>query len=32
MPQDEQVLLIESKLRRCKQVRHYQDQMFRNAE
>jgi type IV secretion system protein VirD4 len=31
MPADEQVLLIESKLRRCKQVRHYEDQMFRNA-
>jgi type IV secretion system protein VirD4 len=31
MPGNEQVLLIESKLRRCKQVRHYEDQMFRNA-
>jgi type IV secretion system protein VirD4 len=31
MPQDEQVLLIESKLTRCKQLRHYDDQMFRNA-
>jgi type IV secretion system protein VirD4 len=31
LPPDEQVLLIESKLRRCKQVRHYEDEMFRNA-
>ena len=31
LPPDEQVLLIESKLRRCKQVRHYKDEMFRNA-
>jgi type IV secretion system protein VirD4 len=31
MPQDEQVLLIESRLARCKQVRHYEDKMFRSA-
>ena len=31
MPRDEQVLLIDSKLQRCKQVRHYDDQMFRKA-
>jgi type IV secretory pathway TraG/TraD family ATPase VirD4 len=31
LPPDEQVLLIESKLRRCKQLRHYEDEMFRNA-
>jgi type IV secretion system protein VirD4 len=31
MPRNEQVLLIDSKLQRCKQVRHYDDQMFRNA-
>ena len=31
LPPDEQVLLIESKLRRRKQVRHYADEMFRNA-
>jgi type IV secretion system protein VirD4 len=31
MPRNEQVLLIDSKLQRCKQVRHYEDQMFRNA-
>ena len=31
MPRDEQVLLIDSKLQRCKQVRYYEDQMFRKA-
>ncbi len=31
LPQDEQVLLIDGRLRRCKQVRHYEDQMFRSA-
>jgi len=31
LPPDEQVLLMESKLRRCKQIRHYEDQMFRRA-
>jgi type IV secretion system protein VirD4 len=31
MPSNEQVLLIESKLQRCRQVRHYEDQMFREA-
>ncbi len=31
MPHDEQVLLIDGRLRRCKQVRHYEDQMFRSA-
>jgi type IV secretory pathway TraG/TraD family ATPase VirD4 len=31
MPRNEQVLLIDSKLQRCTQVRHYDDQMFRNA-
>lgn len=31
LPSDEQVLLIESRLRRCKQVRHYEDQLFRSA-
>lgn len=31
LPSTEQVLLIDSKLQRCKQVRHYEDQMFRNA-
>jgi type IV secretion system protein VirD4 len=31
MPGNEQVLLIESKLRRCRQIRHYEDQMFRSA-
>ena len=30
-PRNEQVLLIDSKLQRCMQVRHYDDQMFRNA-
>jgi type IV secretion system protein VirD4 len=28
MPSNEQVLLVESKLHRCRQVRHYDDQMF----
>ena len=31
MPGNEQVLLIESKLRRCQQIRHYEDRMFRKA-
>jgi type IV secretion system protein VirD4 len=31
MPRNEQVLLIDSQLLRCKQVRHYEDQMFRKA-
>jgi len=31
MPVNEQVLLIDSKLQRCRQVRHYDDQMFRKA-
>jgi hypothetical protein len=31
MPCNEQVLLIESRLTRCRQVRHYEDQMFRSA-
>ena len=31
MPVNEQVLLIDSKLHRCTQVRHYDDQMFRKA-
>jgi type IV secretory pathway TraG/TraD family ATPase VirD4 len=28
LPKDEQILLIESKPRRCKQVRHYEDREF----
>jgi type IV secretion system protein VirD4 len=28
---DEQMLLIESRLQRCKQVRHYEDKMFRSV-
>jgi type IV secretion system protein VirD4 len=28
LPRDEQILLIESKLRRCRQVRHYEDREF----
>jgi type IV secretion system protein VirD4 len=31
MPKDEQVLLIESRLQRCKQVRHYDDRLFTTA-
>jgi type IV secretion system protein VirD4 len=31
MPRNEQVLLIDSKLQRCMQVRHYDDQMVRKA-
>jgi type IV secretion system protein VirD4 len=31
LPGNEQVLLIESKLRRCRQVRYYEDQMFSRA-
>jgi len=31
MPRNEQVLLIESKLRRCQQIRHDEDRMFRKA-
>jgi len=31
MPRNEQVLLIDSQLQRCKQVRHYDDQIFRDA-
>ena len=31
MPRNEQVLLIDSQLLRCKQVRHYEDQIFRDA-
>jgi hypothetical protein len=31
MPVNEHVLLIDSKLQRCKQVRHYEDQIFRDA-
>jgi len=31
LPHNEQVLLMDSKLRRCAQVRHYEDQMFRST-
>jgi type IV secretion system protein VirD4 len=31
LPSNEQVLLIEGRLKRCRQVRHYEDQMFVNA-
>jgi type IV secretion system protein VirD4 len=31
LPHNEQVLLMDSKLRRCAQIRHYEDQMFRSA-
>ncbi len=31
MPSNEQVLLIESRLQRCRQVRHYEDHLFRSA-
>jgi type IV secretory pathway TraG/TraD family ATPase VirD4 len=28
LPKSEQMLLVESKLRRCRQVRHYEDREF----
>ena len=31
LPRNEQVLLVESKVQRCRQIRHYEDQMFRRV-